>query len=125
MTDSILTSIKEKVGIKDESITAFDSELIMDINMAISNLTRIGVGPERGYRIEDESNTWDEFIGDTDPRLECAKEYIALQVKLIFDSQSMSGSMIEIYNQKSDEILYTLSVTVDPDPLANEEDEDE
>jgi hypothetical protein len=25
--------------------------------------------------------------------------------------------MIEIYNQKSDEILYTLSITVDPDPL--------
>jgi len=125
MTDSILTSIKEKVGIKDESITAFDSELIMDINMALNNLTRIGVGPEKGYRIEDESNTWDEFIGDSDPRLESAKEYVALQVKLIFDSQSMSSSMIEIYNQKSDEILYTLSITVDPDPLANKEEDDE
>lgn len=121
MTDSILTSIKEKVGIKDKSITAFDSELIMDINMALNNLTRIGVGPERGYRIEDADNTWDEFISEADPRLESAKEYVALQTKLIFDSQSMSSSMIEIYNQKSDEILYTLSITVDPDPLAKEE----
>lgn len=123
MTESILMSIKEKMGIKDPSITAFDSELIMDINMALNNLTRIGVGPERGYRIENKNNTWDEFIGDADPRLESAKEYVALQVKLIFDSQSMSSSMVEIYNQKSDEILYTLSITVDPDSLSEVEED--
>ena len=117
MTDSILTSIKEKVGIKSEEITAFDSELIMDINMALNNLTRIGVGPEKGYRIEDADNTWDEFISDDDPRLESAKEYVALQTRLIFDAQSMSNAMIEIYKEKSNEILYTLSITVDPDPL--------
>lgn len=117
MTDSILDSIKEKVGIKSTEITAFDSELIMDINMAIANLTRIGVGPERGFRIEDRLDTWDDFLGVADPRVENAKEYIALQTKLIFDSNAMSGAMIDIYKQKSDEILYTLSVTVDPDPL--------
>lgn len=117
MTDSILTSIKEKVGIKSEEITAFDSELIMDINMALNNLTRVGVGPEKGYRIEDADNTWDEFISDDDPRLESAKEYVALQTRLIFDAQSMSNAMIEIYKEKSNEILYTLSITVDPDPL--------
>lgn len=119
MTDSILTSIKEKVGIKNEDITAFDSELIMDINMALNNLTRIGVGPEEGYRIEDADNTWDEFLKE-DPRLESAKEYVALQTKLIFDSQSMSSAMIKIYEEKSEEILYTLSITVDPDPLMYE-----
>lgn len=119
MTDSILTSIKEKVGIKSEDITAFDSELIMDINMALNNLTRIGIGPEKGYRIEDADNTWDEFIQD-DPRLESAKEYVALQTRLMFDSQSMSSAMIKIYEEKSEEILYTLSITVDPDPLTYE-----
>ena len=121
MTDSILDSIKEKVGIKDSDITAFDSEIIMDINMAFSFLTRIGVGPETGYRIEDNSNTWDEFIGDSDPRLETVKEYIALQVKLIFDSSTMSGAMIEIYKDHIHEIEWTLITTVDPDPLANKE----
>lgn len=124
MADSILKSIKEAVGIIDPELKAFDSELIMDINMALNNLTRIGVGPERGYRIEDEENTWDEFLGDADPRLESAKEYIVLQTKLLFDSNSMSGAMIEIYNQKSDEMLYTLSITVDPDPLLVKESEE-
>lgn len=119
MTDSILDSIKEKVGIKDNSIKAFDSEIIMDINMAFSFLNRIGVGPENGYRIEDSTNTWDEFINDEDPRLEAAKEYVALQVKLMFDSTSMSGSMIDIYKEHLREIEYTLIVAIDPDPLKN------
>lgn len=120
MTDSILTSIKEMVGIKNENIEVFDSELIMMINMALNNLTRIGVGPESGYRIESSEDLWEDFIGEEDPRLESAKEYVALQTKLLFDSNSMSKAMIDIYTQKSDEILYTLSITVDPDPLTYE-----
>ena len=118
MIESILDSIKDKVGIKDPEQTAFDSELIMDINMAFSFLTRIGVGPETGYKIEDSSNTWDEFIGYFDPRLETVKEYIALQVKLIFDSSTMSSAMIEIYKDHIHEIEWTLTTVVDPDPLA-------
>lgn len=121
MTDSILDSIKEKVGIKNPDITAFDSEIIMDINMAFSFLNRIGVGPDKGYRIEDENNTWDEFIGTEDPRLESVKEYVALQVKLIFDSSTMSNAMIEIYKDHIHELEYTLLVCVDPDPLKSGE----
>lgn len=124
MTDSILESIKEKVGIKNPDITAFDSELIMDINMAFSFLNRVGVGPERGYKIEDELNTWDEFIGEDDPRLESVKEYVALQVKLIFDSSTMSNAMVEIYKDHIHELEYTLLVSVDPDPLKKEETEE-
>ena len=119
MTDSILDSIKEKVGIKDKNIKAFDSEIIMDINMAFGFLNRIGVGPENGYKIEDSSNTWDEFIDVDDPRLEIAKEYVALQVKLMFDSTSMSGAMTDIYKEHLREIEYTLIVSIDPDPLKN------
>ena len=121
MTDSILDSIKEKVGIKDTSIKAFDSEIIMDINMAFGFLNRIGVGPKVGYKIEDAENTWDEFIGDADPRLESVKEYVAIQVKLMFDSNSMSNAMVEIYKQHANEIEYTLMVSVDPDPLTYSE----
>lgn len=121
MTDSILDSIKDKVGIKNPDVTAFDSELIMDINMAFSFLTRIGVGPETGYRIEDADNTWDEFIGDVDPRLESVKEYVALHVKLIFDSSTMSGAMVEIYKDHIKELEWTLTTVVDPDPLKKED----
>lgn len=116
MTESILESIKEKVGIKDPTITAFDSEILMDINMAFAILTRIGLPPESGFRVEDKETTWDEIIGD-DPRLECVKEYVAIQVKLMFDSNSMSNSMIDIYKERANELEYTIITIVDPDPL--------
>lgn len=115
--ESILDSVKDAIGIKDPELTAFDSELMIMINMALNNLTRVGVGPETGFKINTKENTWSEFLGEEDPRLESAKEYIVLQTKLLFDSNSMSSSMIDIYTQKSEEILYTLQVTVDPDPL--------
>lgn len=118
--ESILDSVKDAIGIKDPELTAFDSELMIMINMALNNLTRVGVGPETGFKINTKENTWSEFLGEEDPRLESAKEYIVLQTKLLFDSNSMSSSMIDIYTQKSEEILYTLQVAVDPDPLAIE-----
>lgn len=118
--ESILDSVKDAIGIKDPELTAFDSELMIMINMALNNLTRVGVGPETGFKINKKENTWSEFLGEEDPRLESAKEYIVLQTKLLFDSNSMSSSMIDIYNQKSEEILYTLQVAVDPDPLTIE-----
>lgn len=118
--ESILDSVKDAIGIKDPELTAFDSELMIMINMALNNLTRVGVGPETGFKINKKENTWSEFLGEEDPRLESAKEYIVLQTKLLFDSNSMSSSMIDIYTQKSEEILYTLQVTVDPDPLTIE-----
>jgi len=118
--ESILDSVKDAIGIKDPELTAFDSELMIMINMALNNLTRVGVGPETGFKINKKENTWSEFLGEEDPRLESAKEYIVLQTKLLFDSNSMSSSMIDIYTQKSEEILYTLQVAVDPDPLTIE-----
>lgn len=118
--ESILDSVKDAIGIKNPELTAFDSELMIMINMALNNLTRIGVGPETGFKISKKENTWSEFLGEEDPRLESAKEYIVLQTKLLFDSNSMSSSMIDIYTQKSEEILYTLQVAVDPDPLTIE-----
>ena len=121
--ESILESVKDAIGIKDPELTAFDSELIIMINMAFNNLTRIGVGPERGFKIDKAENTWSEFLGSEDPRLESAKEYVVLQTKLIFDSNSMSGAMVDIYKEKSEEILYTLQVAVDPDPLETESEE--
>ena len=118
--ESILDSVKDAIGIKDPELTAFDSELMIMINMALNNLTRVGVGPDTGFKINKKENTWSEFLGEEDPRLESAKEYIVLQTKLLFDSNSMSSSMIDIYTQKSEEILYTLQVAVDPDPLTIE-----
>ena len=82
--DSILTSIKKLLGIAEE-YEHFDPDIVMYINSAFSVLTQLGVGPEEGFRIEDASKTWSEFLYD-DPRLEFAKTFIYLKVRLAFDT---------------------------------------
>ena len=88
---SILTSIKKLIGITEE-YEAFDTDIIMHINMAISILNQIGVG-KPGFRVTDESQTWTDFMDD-DMKLELVKDYIYLKVRLIFDPP-VSTSAVE------------------------------
>lgn len=63
ITDSVLTSIKKLLGIAEE-YEHFDADLIMHINSVFSILTQLGVGPSKGFMIEDKSATWKDFISD-------------------------------------------------------------
>lgn len=62
MTDSILNSIKGLLYI-DESEKGFDSDIIMHINSVFMVLNQLGVGPDEGFTISDDSATWSDFIG--------------------------------------------------------------
>ena len=63
MTDSILNSIKGLLYI-DESEKGFDSDIIMHINSVFMVLNQLGVGPDEGFTICDDSATWSDFLGD-------------------------------------------------------------
>ena len=104
--DSILTSIKKLLGISAD-YTHFDSDLIIQINSAFSALTQLGVGPIEGFEIQDASSTWSEFIDD--PRLNFAKTYVQIRVKLAFDPPT-SSALIESYNRQLDELTWRLTV---------------
>lgn len=80
---SILTSIKKMLGIA-EDYKHFDMDLIMHINSVFLVLTQLGVGPEEGFAIQDETTLWSDFIPE-DAKLEAVKTYMYLKVKLIFD----------------------------------------
>lgn len=109
--DSILTSIKKLLGIAEE-YEHFDSDIIVFINSAFSVLTQLGVGPEEGFRIEDASKTWSEFLYD-DSRLEFVKTFVHLKVKLGFDPPQSSAA-IEAINRQISELEWRINVTVDP-----------
>ncbi len=80
--ESILTSIKQMLGIGEED-TNFDIELIIYINGALMILNQLGVGTP-GYILRDASETWSDFLGArTD--LELIKTNIYLRVRLVFD----------------------------------------
>lgn len=108
--ESILTSIKKLLGIS-EDYTQFDDDIIMHINTVFLNLTQLGVGPEAGFSIEDDSAEWTDYISDS-KMLQAVKSYIYLKVKLLFDPP-LSSSVIESMNRMISELEFRLNVAVD------------
>lgn len=115
--ESILTSIKKLLGIQEEC-EDFDTDIIIHINTVFTILNQLGVGPEKGFRIKDDTTTWEEYIKD-DLLLESVKDYIYLKVKLIFDPPS-SSAVIESINRTLSELEWRLSVTIDSKTTENQ-----
>lgn len=114
--DSILLLTKKKLGIAPE-YTAFDEDVITDINSAFLTLTQIGVGPKTGFSISDESTLWTEFLGDA-KNLEAVKTYIYMRVRLMFDPPTNSFTIESMKNQIA-ELEWRLNVEVET-PLHEE-----
>ena len=62
--ESILTSIKKLLGIAEE-YAHFDADIIMHINSAFMTLSQLGIGPEEGFSIKSDAETWSDFTGDS------------------------------------------------------------
>lgn len=110
--ESILTSIKKLLGI-EEDYEQFDPDIIMHINTVFRLLKRMGVGPAKGFRIEDSMSVWSDFLDDdTEDSLEDVKTYIFLKVKLIFDPPTNSAH-IEAIKENIKELEWTLHFEAD------------
>jgi hypothetical protein len=116
---SILTSVKKILGI-DEDYTAFDEDIIVHINTVFSTLNQLGIGPNVGFAIEDDTATWDDLLG-TDLRLNSVKSYTYLSVRLMFDPPTTSY-LIESMNKQVKELEWRINTYreeeswTDPDP---------
>lgn len=87
--ESILNSIKKLLGVPEHE-THFDPDITMHINSVFAVLTnQLGVGPESGFSISDDLNTWFEFSRD-ESIVSVIKPYIYLKVRLLFDPPSSS-----------------------------------
>lgn len=105
--ESILTSIKKLLGITEE-YDHFNADLIMHINSVFMILKQIGVGPEEGFIIEDDTAIWDDFIDDP-MQLQAVKTYIHMRVRLLFDPPDKS-SVMEAINRTIAELEWRLNV---------------
>lgn len=103
---SILNSIKKLLGISPE-YTQFDPDIIMHINSVFMILSQIGLGPSKGYRIEDASAKWEDYIADEN--LEAIKTYVHLKVKLVFDPP-LNSTVMEAHKQMISELEWRLNV---------------
>ena len=105
MTDSILLTTKKVLGLSD-SYDAFDQDIIMHINSVFSTLNSLGVGPEEGFTIEDDTKTWRDFT--LDPRLNSIKSYMYLKVRLLFDPPATSF-VIEALKEQIKELEWRIN----------------
>lgn len=110
--ESILTSIKKLLGIPKD-YTQFDDDIIMHINSVLLNLTQLGVGPEKGFSIEDDSAEWTDFVDiENNAQLHAIKTYIYLKVKLLFDPP-LSSSVTDAMNNQIAELEWRLNAAVE------------
>lgn len=109
--ESILTSIKKMLGITEE-YTHFDPDIIIHINSVFMTLNQLGVGPENGFYIEDETTTWFEYVNDL-KKLQAVKSYMGLKVRLLFDPPANS-TIMQAMKDSINEFEFRLNVAVDP-----------
>lgn len=120
MSDSILTSTKKVCNI-GEDYTVFDQDFIMYINTVLSTLNQLGIGPVDGFVIENDTQTWTDFLG-ADKRMNQAKTYVHLRVRMLFDPPTTSYH-IQAIQEQIKELEWRLNVVregdawVDPDPV--------
>lgn len=85
--ETVLSSIKTMLNV-EQSITAFDSELLMHINAAVSELVQGGSGPDSGLNVTAET-VWSDLSTDTNV-VSAAREYIYCKTRLIWDPPTNS-----------------------------------
>lgn len=118
--ESILTSIKNKMMITEEDIS-FDAMIIVAINNALFKLKTLGVGPEKGFSITDNTQTWDDYITGSDTIINGIKTFIFISTKLEVDPPQ-SSAVSQCYERQLNELEWRLYVESDSE---NKEDTNE
>lgn len=116
--DSILDSTKKILGL-GEGYDAFDLDVLIAINTALGTLSQVGVGPDTGFEIQDNSETWETLLGG-DPRLNTVRSYVFLRCRLLFDPPQTSFG-INAMEKQLEEMIWRIRVVADPSPLVTDE----
>ena len=120
MEQSILKSTKKILGV-DPADTSFDLDIITHINSEFSTLTDLGIGPEEGFVIEDDTAEWESYLADDQVKLSKVKTCIYLRTRLLFDPP-VQGYLLDAVKEQLREAEWRLSTNreatkwVDPDP---------
>ena len=110
LSESILLTVKRDIGVEDDD-TAFDSEIIRDINSYLQILWFQNVGVS-GFKVTNAEQTWAEFLGPHADDLQMAVSYICKKVRLAFDPPT-NASLYNAYKEQADELGWYLGVESD------------
>lgn len=106
LDNSILNDVKKMIGLDAEN-EEFDLDIIVHINTVFAILNQIGCGPEAGFRIKDNTATWDAFfIEDADSDM--VKSYVYLKVRELFDP-SITTAIAKAISESINELEWRIS----------------
>lgn len=106
MIQSILTSIKKVVNLAADD-PSFDEDVLMHINSVFSDLNQLGIGPEEGFEITDNTATWDSFLDG--PLQSSVKSYMYLRVRMIFDPP-VNKAVMDSMEKQAERFEFRLNV---------------
>lgn len=115
---SILRSIKKLLGIPEDD-DAFDMDVIFAINSAFDRLNTLGIGPDEGFRITDDTATWSDYLYDGKV-LDSVKTYVYFKTRLVFDPPT-SSFVLESMNKQIAELEFLFIVKSDSVMVKNQE----
>ena len=109
--ESILTTIKQLVGVNEEC-KDFDTDIIIHINNVFSTLLDLGVKTKEEFFITDDEAVWTDFLDDV-TLINKIVSYTYLKVKLAFDPPQ-SSSVAKSMENMADQAEWRINVAVDP-----------
>lgn len=109
-SDSILQSVR-KVMCGSATADEFDTDLIMHINTVFNMLTQLGVGPEAGFEITDDTAEWTDFVS-SNVLLNSIKSYVYVRVRLLFDPPA-NQALITSMEKYADELGWRINLTAE------------
>lgn len=107
--DSILTTVKASLGLP-EAVMAYDPELLLHINTALSELGQLAVGIANELVVTDKTTQWSDLYSD--PRLSMVKTYVSLQTRIYFDPPT-PGYVLEAFKDRAKELAWRISVVAE------------
>jgi hypothetical protein len=93
---SILNSIKKALNVPAD-YDAFDPEITMHINSVFSTLNQLGIGPQEGFAIADDTVEWSAYLSDK--RLSNVQSYMYMRVRLLFDPPDRAALLTSFQEQ--------------------------
>lgn len=111
MLKSILLTVRSALGIEAD-YDGFDADILIGINTAIFELNQMGVGPDAGFTVLGQDETWDDLFNSVG-NLEAVKQYVILSVRMVFDPPGTSF-LINAIDKKLEELGWRLREQVDP-----------
>lgn len=91
--DSILDTIRRSI-LGDEEVngeeSAYDYNLMLQINSCFVELRQIGIGSNRIFQITGDSETWGDFLSDLS-EIYMVKNWMVLKIRSVFDPPASSA----------------------------------